>query len=136
MDVTAKRPAMSARRFEAGTPAVVNCYAAEAGLNIILEVGTGLIEERVRGLTRRCLTALESIGWTSVTPGADARRGPMVCVPARDPARLVATLLEQDIVTSFRDHNLRASVHFYNSEDDIDRFVAALKASRAGHFPG
>ena len=32
MDITANRPAPSARRFEAGTPAVVNCYAAEAGL--------------------------------------------------------------------------------------------------------
>lgn len=136
MDISANRPAPSARRFEAGTPAVVNCYAAEAGLRIILEVGTGIIEERVRALTRRCLAALESIGWASVTPAADERRGPMVCVPARDPAQLVATLLEQDIVTSCRDHNLRAGVHFYNSEDDIDRFVAALAACRARHFPG
>jgi len=26
-------------------------------------------------------------------------------------------------------------VHFYNSEDDIDRFIAALKSSRASHRP-
>lgn len=136
MDITANRPAMSARRFEAGTPAVVNCYAAEAGLKIILEVGTDVIEERVRSLTRRCLTGLESIGWTSVTPSADERRGPMVCVPARDPAQLFARLTEQGIVTSFRDSNIRATVHFYNSEDDIDRLVAALKASRDRHYPG
>src|SRR5687768_10950993 len=31
MDITANRPSPTARRFEAGTPAVVNCYAAEAG---------------------------------------------------------------------------------------------------------
>jgi selenocysteine lyase/cysteine desulfurase len=48
---------------------------------------------------------------------------------------LLATLMEQDIVTSFRDNNIRATVHFYNSEDDIDCFVAALKASRARHHP-
>jgi len=35
MDITANRPSSTARRFEAGTPAVVNCYAAEAGLKII-----------------------------------------------------------------------------------------------------
>ncbi len=40
MDITANRPSPTARRFEAGTPAVVNCYAVEAGLKIILEVGT------------------------------------------------------------------------------------------------
>jgi selenocysteine lyase/cysteine desulfurase len=136
MDITANRPAPNARRFEAGTPAVVNCYAAEAGLKIILEVGTDAIEERVRALTRRCLVGLESIGWPSVTPAADERRGPMVCVPARDPGQLFATLMDQDIVTSFRDHNIRATVHFYNSEDDIDRFVGALKASRARHHCG
>ena len=34
MDITANRPAPSARRFEAGTPAVVNCYAAEAGSEV------------------------------------------------------------------------------------------------------
>lgn len=136
MDITANRPALSARRFEAGTPAVVNCYAAEAGLKIILDVGTDAIEERVRSLTRRCLAGLQSIDWSSVTPSADERRGPMVCVPARDPVQLFATLMEQDIVTSFRDSNIRATVHFYNSEDDIDRLVAALKASRARHHPG
>jgi selenocysteine lyase/cysteine desulfurase len=136
MDITANRPAPSARRFEAGTPAVVNCYAAEAGLRIILEVGSEAIEQRVRALTRRCMSGLESIGWASVTPAEDERRGPMVCVPARDVAQLLATLMEQDIVTSFRDNNIRATVHFYNSEDDIDRFVAALKASRARHHPG
>jgi selenocysteine lyase/cysteine desulfurase len=135
MDITANRPAPSARRFEAGTPPVVNCYAAEAGLRIILEAGTDAIEERVRVLTRRCMSGLESIGWASVTPAEDERRGPMVCVPVRDVAQLFATLMEQGIVVSFRDDNIRATIHFYNSEDDIDRFVAALKASRARHHP-
>jgi selenocysteine lyase/cysteine desulfurase len=40
MDITANRPAPNARRFEAGTPPVVNCYASEAGLKFLLAVGT------------------------------------------------------------------------------------------------
>jgi len=135
MDITANRPSPSARRFEAGTPAVVNCYAAEAGLKIILEVGTDVIEQRVRELTRRCMAGLERIGWASVTPPQDERRGPMVCIPARDPERLFTTLMEQGIVASFRDNNIRATVHFYNSDDDIDHFVTALAASRTRHHP-
>lgn len=129
MDITANRPSQSARRFEAGTPPVVNCYAAEAGLKIILETGTDAIERRVRALTRRCMEKLADIGWPAITPADDARRGPMVAVPSRDAAGLFARLLEQDIVTSFRDNNVRASIHFYNSDEDIDRFVAAM----AGH---
>lgn len=128
MDITANRPSNTARRFEAGTPPVANCYAAEAGLKIILEIGTDAIEGRVRALTRRCMEGLSAIGWPAVTPMDDARRGPMVAVPSRDAAGLQARLLGEDIVTSFRDDNLRASIHFYNSEGDIDRFVAAMAA--------
>jgi selenocysteine lyase/cysteine desulfurase len=135
MDITANRPSRSARRFEAGTPPVVNCYAAEAGLRIILETGTDAIEERVRALTRRCMEGLAAAGWPAVTPVDDARRGPMVAVPSRDAPGLFARLLEQDIVTSFRDNNIRATVHFYNSEEDIDRFVAAMAAHRARFGP-
>jgi len=135
MDITANRPSHTARRFEAGTPPVVNCYAAQAGLNIILEVGTDAIESRVRALTRRCMAGLQEIGWAAVTPREDERRGPMVAVPTRDPAALCARLMEQDIVTSFRDANIRATIHFYNSEEDIDTFIAAMRRLRAQFHP-
>ncbi len=58
MDITANRPAPNARRFEAGTPPVVNCYAAEAGLKFLLAVGTPAIEKRNYALTRRCMQRL------------------------------------------------------------------------------
>jgi selenocysteine lyase/cysteine desulfurase len=135
MDITANRPSATARRFEAGTPPVVNCYAAEAGLKIILETGTDAIEARVRALTRRCMEGLSVIGWPAVTPADDARRGPMVAVPSRDAPGLFAQLLEQGIVTSFRDNNIRASVHFYNSAADIDRFLAAMEGHRSRFGP-
>jgi selenocysteine lyase/cysteine desulfurase len=135
MDITANRPSPTARRFEAGTPAVVNCYAAEAGLKIILEVGTDVIAERVQYLTRLCMDRLEEIGWPSITPRRDEERGPMVCVRAKDVARLFARLTEQDIVTSFRDDNLRATFHFYNTEKDVDALIEALLSHRAEFRP-
>lgn len=135
MDIRANRPSASARRFEAGTPPVVNCYAAEAGLKIILEADPAQIETRVRTLTRRCLQRLLEIGWPAVTPLDDARRGPMVAVPSRDPAGLFTQLMERDIVTSFRDGNIRATCHFYNTDEDIDRFVSELVAHRARFAP-
>ena len=48
-------------------------------------------------------------------------------VPSRDSARLIAELMRRDIVTSHRDDNVRASFHFYNNEDDVESFVAALQ---------
>lgn len=135
MDITANRPAVSARRFEAGTPPVVNCYAAEAGLRIILEAEPAQIEARVQALTARCLRRLVEIGWPAVTPPQDERRGPMVAVPSRDAAGLFARLMKQDIVVSFRDSNIRATCHFYNTEEDIERFVAALEGERREFAP-
>src|ERR1700678_2327134 len=135
MDITANRPAPSARRFEAGTPAVVNCYAAEAGLKTLLGVGTPAIEKRVYALTRRCMERLEEIGWPSITPAQDERRGATVAVPSRDSGRLSAELMKHDIVTSYRDDNVRASFHFYNNDDDVESFIAAMQELRGSLRP-
>jgi selenocysteine lyase/cysteine desulfurase len=133
MDITANRPASTARRFESGTPAVVNCYAAEAGLEVMLGVGTQAIERRVRSLTRRCMDSLREIDWPSITPASDERRGAMVCVASRASGPLSQELMKRNIVTSNRDNNLRICLHFYNNDEDVDVLVAALRELR-GEF--
>jgi selenocysteine lyase/cysteine desulfurase len=135
MDITANRPAPSARRFEAGAPPVANCYAAEAGLSLVLSVGTAAIGSRNAALSLRCLRRLGEIGWPSITPAQDARRGATVAVPARDAPALTQALLERGIVTSHRDGNIRASFHFYNDDDDIGAFIAAMTELRSRHGP-
>jgi len=135
MDITANRPAPNARRFEAGTPAVVNAYAAEAGLKFLLSVGTPAIEKRNYALTQACMQKLEGIGWRSVTPTANERRGATVAVPSRDSAGLWKELMKRDIVTSHRDDNVRASFHFYNNDDDVESFIEAMKDLRSSFSP-
>jgi len=135
MDITGNRPAPNARRFEAGTPAVVNCYAAEAGLKFLLAVGTPGIEKRNFALTRRCMQRLEEIGWPSITPKQDERRGATVAVPSREAGRLSAELMKRDIVSSFRDDNVRASFHFYNNDDDVESFIGEMKELRGAFGP-
>ncbi|HMI73361.1 MAG TPA: aminotransferase class V-fold PLP-dependent enzyme [Steroidobacteraceae bacterium] len=135
MDITANRPAPNARRFEAGTPPVVNCYAAEAGLKMLLKIGTPAIEKRNYALTRRCMQRLEEIGWPSITPTQDERRGATVAVASLNSAGLSAELMKQDIVTSYRDDNVRASFHFYNNDDDVETFIAAMKELRGSYAP-
>ncbi len=135
MDITANRPAPNARRFEAGTPAVANCYAAEAGLKLLMRVGTAAIEKRVYGLTHRCIGKLAQIGWPSVTPADPLRRGATVALPSCDSGQLTTELLKLGIVTSHRDDNVRASFHFYNNDDDVDAFVAAVKGLRTALAP-
>jgi len=129
MDIFANRPGPAARRFQAGTPPVPSLYMAQAGLALILDTGLEAIEARIRGLTRTALDRLAAAGFAVATPDDDAHRGPMVAVRARDDNLLVARLIEQGIVTSCRDGNVRAGFHAYNDDSDIDRFVAALRES-------
>ena len=135
MDITANRPSLSARRFEAGTPPVVNCYASEAGLKLLLNVGASAVEERVRALTRGCMERLTEIKWPSVTPTLDAHRGATVAVPSRDSRGLTAELMSRGIVTSYRDKNVRAAFHFYNNWEDIESLVSALTQLRSRFSP-
>ena len=136
MDITANRPSPTARRFEAGTPPVVNCYAAEAGLKIINQIGVDAIGRRVRALTRHCMERLEEIGWAAVTPSDDARRGPMLAIASSNAGALAARLMERDIVASHRDDNLRLGFHFYNNNDDVEAVIAAMADLRGEFRPG
>ena len=131
MDISANPPSPTARRFEAGTPPVVNCYAAEAGLNYLLAVGGEAVEARILALTGRCMDRLEEIGWPSVTPRRDDRRGPTVAVPSSDADLLTKKLMERGIVTSHRGGNIRAAFHFYNNDEDIENFIGAMTDLRA-----
>lgn len=135
MNIASNSPALSARRFEAGSPPVVATYAAEAALAIIAEVGTDAIEARVRSLSGACMDRLQQIGWPAITPRDDARRGAMVAIPSRDSAGLDAALAQRGIVVSHRDKNLRAAFHFYNDEADIGAFIEAMIELKGAYAP-
>ncbi len=135
MDISANRPSPTARRFEAGTPPVVNCYASEAGLELLLDIGIDAIGERNRELSGACMDRLAAIGWPSLTPREDERRGATVAIRSRDAAGLTKALMERDIVTSYRDDNVRASFHFYNNDADIEALVTALAELKAEFAP-
>jgi kynureninase len=128
MDTTRYDPARSARRFEMGTPPVVNIYAATAGLDIIEEVGLEAIAGRIGELTGQIKSLAKAARYTIATPTDPARHGAMIALRCHDAPALVARLAEQGIVVSDRDNNLRISPHFYNNEQDIDQLFAALAA--------
>ncbi|MEJ0037998.1 MAG: aminotransferase class V-fold PLP-dependent enzyme [Gammaproteobacteria bacterium] len=130
MDIYHNVPAPTARRFQAGTPPVPNCYAAAAGLDVILALGVGSIESHVRALTAHCMDRLAEAGCSLATPRDDGRRGPQVAIRSTDDSALVARLAERGIVTSCRAGNVRATFHCYNNEEDVDALVIGLLANR------
>ena len=126
MDNTKYDPSPTARRFEAGTPPIPNCYAAAAGLGIIAEVGVGPIADRIAELTDTLKQAARDAKYVFAMPESPDRHGAIISLRSTDEHGLVAALETDGIVTSCRGGNLRISPHFYNNENDIEFLFRAL----------
>jgi selenocysteine lyase/cysteine desulfurase len=130
MDHRDYSPAADARRFQSGTPPVPSIYAGIAGMELMEEIGIQETRDHVRELNSRLIDGLDDLGATLATPRRPKRRGALICVRSKDAEALVEALGREGIVTSSRDGNLRISAHCYNSADDVDEVLAALKRHR------
>jgi selenocysteine lyase/cysteine desulfurase len=84
-------------------------------------------------LTARLVDGLREAGFGLRTADDEARRSAIVMVAHDDPAGAVRRLGEAGIIVDHRPGHVRVSPHVYNTEDEIDRVVAALRAARASH---
>ncbi len=126
MDIYHHSPHESARRFESGTPNSVGLFAAEAGLEIMLEMGLERIGKRIGDITALVKQATVEHKWDLVTP-AD-RHGAMLAIRSTDAPQLVEKLGARNIVLTERDGNIRVAPHFYNNESDVETLIEALLA--------
>jgi selenocysteine lyase/cysteine desulfurase len=127
MDHTDYSPAHTAARFQSGTPPVPAIYAGIAGIELMQEIGIVETREHVNALNTHFIAGLDELGAILVTPREPDRRGALVCVKSTDSKALVAALDADGIITSERDGNLRVSAHCYNTSDDLDAVLAALR---------
>ena len=118
-------PAMSARRFEAGTPPIPSVYMALAGLRLLREIGIANVAEQVRLLARALMDGVREMGLRCKTPQDSV--GPLVVVQAKDAAALVTTLAKDGIICSSRHDGLRIAFHVYNTLDDVKLVLRALE---------
>ena len=116
-----------ARRFELGTPALPTVHTALGGQELLEEVGMDLVYARIRALADRVADALLSDGFVLRRSADPSARSGIVMVRHDDPARAVRALDAQDIVVDHRPGHVRVSPHVYNTEAEVDQFVAALR---------
>ncbi len=117
------------RRFEPGCWNVPGLHALCASLELLLEVGTDTVWARVDGLNQHLRAGLAERGYAVATPGgSDERAGSVSFTPPAgyDPAVIAQSLEAKNICIALREGRLRASPHFYNGTDQIDRLLAAL----------
>jgi selenocysteine lyase/cysteine desulfurase len=130
LDIYRHEPAVTARRFESGTPPVPNLYAAIAGIGLIRSVGTETIAAHLQDLTGALKEAARKRNFKLATPKDPNRHGALIALRAHHAPELVTRLEQDGIVVSSRDGNLRVSPHLYNTTDDIDLLVDRLSSYR------
>lgn len=130
------RYAEGARRFQVGTPLVLPLYLAEAGWAVLEEVGIGAIRDRSLTLTDRIIRHADALGIPLGTPRDPARRGGVMTLRPTEGAECAQELNARRFRCSFRPGaGLRVAPHFYNTEDEVDRFMEALAGLVAGALP-
>ena len=126
-DVTHFEYADDARRFEGGTPAIAAVYAGRAGLEYVHELGPARLRTRQLELTEAVVEHLRGAGFTPRVAGRVAAHAGIVTVPVPDPAAAVAGLAGDRVIVDYRPGVVRISPYFYNTVEDIERAVAALR---------
>lgn len=114
-------PSRSVRYGHQNYPGI---YALHATLEYLESIGWPNIFGQVDWLTARLAASLREQGFDLVTP-EDARAG-IVSIRHPDVQKVVESLAAESICVEDGNPMLRISPHFYNTDDDIDRFIHAL----------
>ena len=142
IDTDAYEFASGARRFENWESYVAGRVGLARAIRYARDIGVGLIEERVGELAAALREMLSSLPEVSVHDLGMKKCGIVTFQKQGEPAgEMAARLLKRGINVSMTDRLsaridftergldqlVRASVHYFNTEDEIERFVAAVR---------
>ena len=119
--------APDAARFQLGTAAIPAVYDGLAGIDLIASVGLEPIGAWIDQLTALLFARLDEEGFVPATPRDPAKRGPQVAIRTLDMHGVVNGLADRGVIASCRDDNVRVAFHYYNTPDDIEVLIDALK---------
>ncbi len=119
--------AADAHRFEYGNPNFLGIWIQRRSAEYLREIGLRHIEARVCELTTHLMEQADANGLPVKTPRPWSERAGIVSFGVTgDPEAIVARLRARHIVCSVKDGCVRAAVHFYNTREELDRFVSEL----------
>ncbi|MBN2563375.1 MAG: aminotransferase class V-fold PLP-dependent enzyme [Phycisphaerae bacterium] len=118
-----------AQRFDSGSYNLAGIWGLGASIEWLLEIGVEEIWDRVRMLTDRLAKGVQAKGYRLVSSREPSEASGIVAFVSdtHDHARVVNHLRQEHrTVIAAREGRLRASPHFYNTEDEIDQLVEHL----------
>ena len=115
--------ATTAEKYEGGGVSSALLYAMEASVDVMLEIGPDVIEQRVCELAAKTRDILRSLG-----AAVEDQASPIVAArfEDRDVSALARALKDRRVLVAARRGHLRVSPHFYNNEQDLEVLKDAL----------
>ncbi|HXW63391.1 MAG TPA: aminotransferase class V-fold PLP-dependent enzyme [Candidatus Acidoferrales bacterium] len=123
-------PMPGARRWDsAETANFTNLAAFDSSLDLILRMGTDAVQRLIDSLVAEIIDGLPRTQCVLASPAERERRGPYICLSARNPSdtrALYEKLRARDVSVSLRETVLRIAPHIYNTPEDILRLMKVL----------
>jgi selenocysteine lyase/cysteine desulfurase len=120
--------APGARRFDTGTPPVLEAFVARASMDFLQDTGLAAMGEWNRELSQALVEGGLEKGLHLLGPRESSRKAPTTAflVPG-DPHAVEARLRARGIVASARGPAIRLAPHFYSTLGDVEQSLAALQ---------
>ncbi len=120
----------SARRYEPGSLPTAQIAGLEAAIDLLTEVGIETAQNRILQTVRKLAEGLASRDWRITTPGPLASGILAAAPPSSDSRTMAKALEERGIIVAPREGAVRFSPHFYNDQQEVQRVLQALDATR------
>ena len=119
--------ALGAYRWLNGTPVIPALYAATEGPRLVRAAGIEAIRAKSIRQTTRLIELADARGYDVRAPRDPARRGGTVAVNVPNAYAVAQSLLAAGILVDYRpDAGIRIAPHFYTSDAELDRAIAAI----------
>lgn len=118
-------PALTARRYEMGTPPMASIYGSAPSLDLLSEIGLENITAHIQKLCKATVEGLTKLGIPTKTPSNHF--GPMIVLKSANAEAVAAKMAEQRIIASCKFDGLRLSYHVYNTMDDVRAVLKVLE---------
>ena len=111
----------------AGMPNFPAIFALKSGLDVLLETGVEKIDRSLQPLVADLHRGIARLGLTLLTPSEPEFSSGILSFVHPHPHELALALRQAGVVVWGGDGRVRASVHLYNCENDIARFLDQLR---------